>query len=210
MSRTSLIAIAAVACMLTALSCSTTIININRPAFDAMKTAAVMRFETAHGIPRNLATEAEEAFRGHFIGIGKSVVERDKLRAIMNEVEKSQAGMVSDPGRIGQLSGAGGLLFGNITQHGEDVRWVTYYETVKDKNDPKKSVRIEKKKQMKYFTFQASVRLVSTSTGATILTMKNEYPERSYSIDNTMTLSRYREMVLNDMGRDLKKLLEKK
>lgn len=210
MKRSRAIIIVTALCLMEMARCSTTIINIDRPAFDAMQTIAVMRFETAPGIPTNVSMEAEEAFRGHFIAVGKNVVEREKLRAILAEIEKTQAGMVSDPGRIGHLAGAEGLLFGTVTQHGEDVRWVTYYETKKDKNNPKKTHRVEKRKRMRYFAFQVSVRLVSTKTGTTILTMKSEYPERSYDIDSSMTLVRYREMVLSDMGRDLKKIIQEK
>lgn len=58
--------------------------------------------------------------------------------------------------------------------------------------------------------FDEQGRLISTSSGSTILTIKNENPERSYEMTDSMTLNRFRENILNQMGKDLKKAMEKK
>ena len=62
---------------------------------------------------------------------------------------------------------------------------------------------------MKFFTFQVQVRLVSTSSGSTIMTVKNERPERSYEMTDSMTLIRFREYILDQMGKDMVKTLKK-
>ncbi len=192
-----------------ALSCSTSKISMNRGELEKVGTVAIMSFDRAPGIPREIAVECEDAFRGHFIDAGKSVVERARLRSIIGEVERAQAGLVSSSEEIGRLTGAGALLFGSVTRNGEEVKWVDYYEYVKDPVT-KKSVKVQKRKRKKFFTFQVQARLVSTVNGSTILTIANERPERSYEMTDSMTLSRMRGYILDQMGKDLKKAIEGK
>jgi hypothetical protein len=191
------------------MSCSTSKISMNKAEMAKVDTVAVMNFDSSEGIPNVVVTECEEAFRGHFVDAGKRVVERSKLKTILKEIERSQSGVVSNTEEIGRLSGAQALLFGTVTRNGEEVKWVEYYEYVKNKQT-KETDKIKKRKRMKFFTFQVQARLVSTMNGATILTIKNEYPERSYEMTDTTTLNRFRENILNQMGKDLKKALEEK
>lgn len=191
------------------MSCSTSKISLDKAEMAKVDTVAVMKFDSSEGIPGVIVTECEEAFLGHFVDAGKKVVERSKLKTILREVERSQSGVVSNAEEIGRLSGAQALLFGTITRNGEEVKWVEYFEYVKNKQT-KETEKIKKTKRMKFFTFQVQARLVSTTNGATILTIKNEYPERSYEMTDTMTLNRFRENILNQMGKDLKKALEVK
>ena len=74
----------------------------------------------------------------------------------------------------------------------------------------KETEKIKKAKRKKFFTFQIQGRLVSTANGAAILTIKNEYPERSYEMSDSMTLNRFKEYILDQMGADLKKALAEK
>ncbi|HOT44075.1 MAG TPA: CsgG/HfaB family protein [Spirochaetota bacterium] len=194
---------------LAVISCSTSKISLNRAEMDKVTTVAIMRFDSSPGIQDVVVTECEEAFRGHFIDAGKNVVERSKLKSILKEVERSQSGMVSSSEEIGRLSGAQALLFGTITRNEEEVKWVEYIEYVKNPAT-KETEKIKKSKRKKFFRFQIQARLVSTSSGATIMTIKNEYPERSYEITDSMTLNRFRENILEQMGKDLKKYLEER
>lgn len=189
-------------------ACSTSKISLNKAEMAKVKTIAIMDFDSTPEISKVLVIESEEAFRGHFIDIGKNVVERKKLKSILKEVERSQSGVVSNSEEIGRLTGAQALLFGTVTQNSEEVKWVEYFEYVKNPVT-KETEKIKKSKRKKFFAFQVQARLVSTSSGAAILTIKNERPERSYEITDSMTLNRYRENVLDQMGKDLKKTLEK-
>jgi hypothetical protein len=200
---------AIMAMALIVISCSTSKISLNKAEMAKVNTVAIMNFDSADGIPSVVVTESEEAFRGHFIDAGKNVVERSKLRSILKEIERSQSGIVSSSEEIGRLTGAQALLFGTVTRNGEEVKWVEYIEYVKNQVT-KETEKIKKTKRKKFFTFQIQARLVSTSSGATILTIKNEYPERSYEMTDSMTLNRFRENILNQMGKDLKKSLEEK
>lgn len=191
------------------LSCSTAKISINKTEFQKVNTIAIMEFDRSPGIERAIAIECEEAFRGHFIDIGKSVVERNKLSSILKEIERSQTGIIQNAEEIGRLSGAQALLFGNITKNSEEVRWVEYNEYVKNPVS-KQTEKITKKKRMKFFTFQVQARLISTVNGSTIMTIMNEHPERSYEMTDSMTLTRYRAYVLDRMGKDLAKITKKK
>jgi hypothetical protein len=193
-----------------AVSCSTSKISLNRAEVAKVNTVAIMDFDSAPGIPKTIATECEEAFRGHFVDIGKKVVERTKLASILKEIERSQSGLVSSSEEIGRLTGAQALLFGTITRNDEEIRWVEYYEYVKNPANKKEVEKVKKTKRMRFFNFQIQGRLISTANGATILTIKNEYPERSYEMTDSMTLSRFRENILDQMGKDLKKAIEKK
>jgi curli biogenesis system outer membrane secretion channel CsgG len=186
-------------------ACSTSQISVNKKELKNINTIAIMKFEAVPGIDKKVAKDCEESFKGHFINIGKNVVERDKLNAIVKEIEKSQTGLVKDPIEIGKLSGAQALLFGEVTEYKEDVRRVKYTEYNKK---TKKSV--EKEKDKKFFTFQVNIRLVSSTTGEIILTLKNKYPENSYEMTDSTTLARYKERILNQMGDDLKDVLKEK
>jgi hypothetical protein len=190
-----------------AISCSTSKISVNKADFARVKSIAVVDFDVVPSIPRVIADECEEAFRGHFIDLGKNVVERTKLNAILREVERSQSGVVEHSEEIGRLTGAQALFMGTVTRNAEDVRMVDYIEYVKNKVT-KETEKIKKTKKMKFFTFQVQARLVSTVNGATIMTIKNERPERSYEMTDSMTLTRFREYILEQMGKDMKKELK--
>lgn len=186
-------------------SCSTSKISVNKKEVKNINTIAIMKFETEAGIDRKIAKDCEESFKGHFIAIKKNVVERDKLDSIVKEIEKSQTGLIKDPIEIGKLSGAQALLFGEVTEYNQEVRRVKY-------NDYNKKTKknVEKEKDMKFFTFQVNVRLVSTTSGNIILTIKNQYPENSYEMTDSTTLARYKERILDQMGKDLKDTLKEK
>ena len=185
--------------------CSTSQISVNKKELKNINTIAIMKFEAGEGINKKVAKECEESFKGHFINLKKKVVERDKLDAIIKEIEKSQTGLMKDPIEIGKLSGAQALLFGEVTEYKEDVRRVKYLQYNK-----KTKKNVEKEKNKKFFTFQINVRLVSSSTGEIILTLKNKYPENSYEMTDSTTLTRYKERILNQMGDDLKDVLKEK
>lgn len=189
--------------LLTIISCSTSQISVNKKEMKKIKTVAIMKFDTAEGINYKVAKECEESFRGHFLSIKKKVVEREKLDAILKEIEKSQTGLYNNAIEIGKISGAQALLFGEVTEYKEEVRRVKY-------NDYNKKTKkyVEKEKDMKFFTFQVNLRLVSTAKGNVILTLKNKYPESSYEMTDSTTLVRYRERILDQMGEDLKDALE--
>ncbi|MBN2158388.1 MAG: hypothetical protein JW807_03260 [Spirochaetes bacterium] len=191
------------------MSCSTSKISLNKSEMNRVETLAIMDFDKAPGIPRAIAVECEDAFRSSFIDAGKNVVERAKLRTILREIERSQSGVVSDSEEIGRLTGAQALLFGNVTRNSEETKWVEYIDYVKNPVT-KETEKVKKRKKKKFFYFQVQARLVSTSSGGTILTIKNDRPERSYEVTDSMTLNRCREYILDQMGKDLKKSLENK
>jgi len=186
-------------------ACSTSQISVNKKELKAIDKIAIMKFDTAAGINKKIAKECEESFKGHFLNINKKVVERDKLDAILKEIEKTQTGAFSNTIEIGKLSGAQALLFGEVTEYKEEVRRVKYNEY-----DKKTKKNIEKEKDKKFFTFQLNVRLVSATTGDVILTLKNKYPESSHEMTSTTTMTSNRERILNQMGEDLKDALEEK
>ncbi len=191
------------------ISCSTSKISLNKAEMAKVNTVAIMNFDSSPDIQNVIVTECEEAFRGHFVDAGKNVVERSKLKSILKEIERSQSGIVSNSEEIGRLSGAQALFFGTVTRNGEEVKWVEYIEYVKNPAT-KETEKIKKTKRKKFFTFQVQARLISTSSGSTILTIKNEHSERSYEMTDFMTLNRFRENILEQMGKDLKKALEEK
>jgi len=115
-----------------AISCSTAKISVNKAELVKVKSIAVVDFETEPGIPSVIADECEEAFRGHFVEVGKNVVERSKLNAILKEIERSQSGIVENSEEIGRLSGAQALFMGTVTRNSEEVRVVDYVEYVKN------------------------------------------------------------------------------
>jgi len=195
--------LSAIIFMLTA--CSTSQISVNKKELKAIDKIAIMKFDTAEGIDKKIAKDCEESFKGHFLNINKKVVERDKLAAILKEIEKTQTGAFSNTIEIGKLSGAQAILFGEVTEYKEEVKRVKYNEY-----DKKTKKNIEKEKDKKFFTFQLNVRLVSTTTGDIILTLKNKYPESSYDMTSTITMTSNRERILNQMGDDLKDALEEK
>jgi curli biogenesis system outer membrane secretion channel CsgG len=186
-------------------ACSTSQISVNKKAMKAIDKIAIMKFDTPAGIKKKIAKECEESFKGHFLNINKKVVERDKLDAILKEIEKTQTGAFSNTIEIGKLSGAQALLFGEVTEYKEEVRRVKYNEY-----DKKTKKNIEKEKDKKFFTFQLNVRLVSATTGDVILTLKNKYPESSHEMTSTTTMTSNRERILNQMGEDLKEVLKEK
>jgi len=186
-------------------SCSTSQISVNKKELKNISTIAIMKFDAEEGIDKKIPKDCEESFKGHFINIHKHVVERDKLNSIVKEIEKSQTGLYKDPIEIGKLSGAQALLFGEVTEYNSDVRRVKYLEYNK-----KTKQNVEKEKDKKFFTFQVNIRLVSTTSGDIIMTLKNQYPENSYEITDSMTLARYKEGILNQMGKDLKDALKEK
>jgi len=185
------------------MSCSTSQISVNKKEMKKIQTVAIMKFDTADGINKKIAKDCEESFKGHFISIKKKVVEREKIDALLKEVEKSHTGLYDNTIELGRLSGAEALLFGEVTEYKEEVRRVKYNEY-----DKKTKKNIEKEKDKKFFTFQLNVRLVSTATGNVILTLKNKYPENSYEMTDSTTLVRYKERILDQMGDDLKEALE--
>ncbi len=185
--------------------CSTSQISVNKKELKNINTIAIMKFEAEEGIDKKVAKDCEESFKGHFISLGKNVVERDKLNAIVKEIEKSQTGLYKDPIEIGKLSGAQALLFGEVTEYKSDVRRVKYLEYNKLTKE-----NVEKEKDKKFFTFQINVRLVSTTAGDIILTLKNQYPENSYEMTDSTTITRYKERILEQMGKDLKDALKEK
>ena len=190
-----------------AVSCSTAKISVNKAELVKVKSIAVVDFETEPGIPSVIADECEEAFRGHFVEVGKNVVERSKLNAILKEIERSQSGIVENSEEIGRLSGAQALFMGTVTRNSEEVRVVDYVEYVKNPVT-KETEPVKKKKKMRFFTFQVQARLVSTVNGSTIMTIKNERPERSYEMTSSWTLTSFREYILNEMGKDMVKALK--
>jgi len=185
--------------------CSTSQISVNKKELKNINTIAIMKFEADEGIDKKVAKDSEESFKGHFISLGKNVVERDKLNAIVKEIEKSQTGLYKDPIEIGKLSGAQALLFGEVTEYKSEVRRVKYLEYNKLTKE-----NVEKEKDKKFFTFQINVRLVSTTAGDIILTLKNQYPENSYEMTDSTTITRYKERILEQMGKDLKDALKEK
>lgn len=187
-------------------SCSTSTIAIDKAAISRVKTVAVMDFETGPHVQQVVATDCEDSFRGHFVNLGMTVVERKQLKSVIKEIERNQSGLVENSREIGRLAGADALLFGTVTQSREEVRWVTYYEYQKIKNT-KETIKIEKRKQEKVFSFQLQIRLVSTASGDVIMTLKNTYPERNFDIGSSMTLAKHREYVVEQMGADLKKAI---
>lgn len=190
-------------------SCKTSTIAVNRAELKNVKTIAVMKFEVASEVTKEVGKECEESFRGNFVNAGFNVVEREKLKSILKETEMTQTGITSDSIQIGKLLGAEALLFGEVTKNNSEVKWVNYNEYIKDPATGK-TVRVEKTKQKKFFTFQIHIRLVSTQTGNTILTLKNTYPERDYELTSSTTLEKFREGILSQMGDDLKEEVEKK
>jgi hypothetical protein len=191
-----------------AVSCTTAKISVNMDEFAKVRSIAITDFDTVGGIPKVIAGECAEAFRGYFVEIGKNVVERAKINAILKEAERSQSGVVAHSEEIGRLTGAQALLIGEVTRNAEEVRTVDYIEYVKNP-DTKETLKVKKTKQMKFFTFQVQARLVSTASGSTIMTVKNERPERSYEMTDSMTLTRFREYILGQMGKDMVKALKK-
>jgi hypothetical protein len=189
-----------------AISCSTAKISVNKAELAKVKSIAVVDFDTEPGIPPVIADECEEAFRGHFVDVGKNVVERSKLNAILKEIERSQSGIVENSEEIGRLTGAQALLLGTVTRNSEEVRWVEEFEYVKNPVT-RETEKIKKIKKKKFFTFQVQARLVSTVNGSTIMTIKNERPERSYEMTSSWTLTSFREYILNEMGKDMVKAL---
>jgi curli biogenesis system outer membrane secretion channel CsgG len=200
-------AFAAAAITALLVQCSTSSIAINRAELKNVKTIAVMHFERAGGIPASVSQDSEESFRAHFVNAGFNVVERDRLNSIMKEVEISQTGITGNSIQLGKMLDAQAILFGDITKYESQVRLVNYNEYVKDPFT-RKSVKVEKTKNMKFFTFQLHIRLVSTLTGNTILTIKNKYPERSYEMTSSTTLEKFRDGILEQMGKDLKSAIE--
>lgn len=186
-------------------SCSTSQISVNKKELKEINTIAIMKFDTEEGIDKKVGKACEESFKGHFLKINKKVVERDKMNSIIKEIEASQTGAFNNTIEIGNLSGAQALLFGEVAEYKEDVRRVKY--NVYDKKTKK---NIENEKDMKFFTFQLNIRLVSTKTGDIILTLKNKYPESSYEMTNSTTLTTHRERILNQMGDDLQDALKEK
>lgn len=186
-------------------ACSTSQISVDKKELKTIDKIAIMNFETAAGIDKKIARDCEESFKGHFLNIKKKVVERDKLDSIIKEIEKTQTGAFSNTIEIGKLSGAQALLFGEVTEYKEEVRKVKYNEYNK-----KTKKNVEKEKNMKFFTFQLNVRLVSTTTGDIILTLKNKYPESSHEMTSSTTMTSNRERILNQMGDDLKEVLKEK
>lgn len=187
--------------------CSTSTIAINKTELKNVKTVAIMKFDAATGISPGVAKECEESFRGNFINAGFNVVERDKLNSIMKEVEMSQTGLTVKSIELGKMLGAEALLFGEVTKNFSEVRLVNYNEYVKNPTTGK-MVAVEKTKNMKFFTFQIHIRLISALTGNTILTLKNTYPEKDYEMTSTTTLEKFRESILSQMGDDLKDAIE--
>ena len=116
---------------------------------------------------------------------------------------------MSSSEEIGRLTGAQALLFGTITRNEEEVKWVEYIEYVKNPVT-KETDKIKKTKRKKFFDSRYRAAWFPRLAGATILTIKNEYPERSYEMTDSMTLNRFRENILEQMGKDLKKALEEK
>ena len=63
-----------------AISCSTAKISVNKAELVKVKSIAVVDFETEPGIPSVIADECEEAFRGHFVEVGKTWLSAEAQR----------------------------------------------------------------------------------------------------------------------------------
>lgn len=64
-------------------SCSTSQISVNKNEIKKIKTIAIMKFDSGEGVDKKVSKDCEESFKGHFISIGKNVVEREKLNTVI-------------------------------------------------------------------------------------------------------------------------------
>ena len=208
------------------LSCSTSEISVQKDALKHIKTVAVLPFTVERGISEKAGRDSMESFKSHMLMAGFRLVERQALDKILKEKELAMSGLTASGSmELGQLLSADGLLEGQVTQYGEESRIVDLqlsaygpdaYNPAKDPKDGtffQKNGEWFRKANMKIFKFQVFVRLLSTRDGAVVFTLQNSYPEAKFEVDQFNVpngIDDYRNRVLQQMGKDLKKALTSK
>ncbi len=213
-------------CLAVILSCSTSEISFRKDALKEIKSVAVLPFTVEKGITPGAGLDSMEAFKSHMLQSGFRVVERQSIDKILNEQELAMAGLTADKSmKIGQLLSADGLLTGHITLHNmestvADVQLSAYgpdaYNPEKDPKDGTffmKNGEWFKKANLKIFRFQIFVRLISAKDGQVVFTLQNAMPETRFEVGQFNmpgNMDDFRNRVLQQMGKDLKKSLIRK
>jgi hypothetical protein len=207
------------------LSCSTSEISVRKDAIRTIKTVAVLPFTVEGDISEKAAKESMEAFKSHMLKAGFALVERQAIDKILKEKELSMSGLTADRSmELGTLLSADGLLEGRITRYGsetikDDIALSEYGpDAYKPENDSHDGTYFQKdgawyrKTTLNVFTFQIFVRLISAKDGQIVLTLQNSMPTRRYEVSDSMSpksMEDFSNMVLQQMGKDLKKAIEK-
>lgn len=204
-------------------SCSTSKISIRKEALLQIKTIAVMPF-TSTVADAKANRESTETFRGAMVASGFKVVEREKIDKILKEKELAQTGLVENKVlETGSLLGAEATMLGEITAHEFKTETVEHelstegpgkYDPKLDRGDGtfvKRGDKWFKKDKRDTYQFQVVVRLISNLDSQTILTVQNEYPVRTFSVDSggirPANLDQFRAQVLAQMAKDIEKAI---
>ncbi len=204
-------------------SCSTSKISIRKEALLQVKTIAVMPF-TSTVADAKATRESTETFRGAMVASGFKVLEREKIDKVLKEKELAQTGIIENKLlETGTLLGAEATLLGEVTAHELKSETVEHelstegpgaYDPKLDKGNGvfiKRGDKWFKKDKRDTFQFQVVVRLVSNIDSQTILTVQNEYPVRTFSVDSggirPANLDQFRAQVLAQMAKDIEKAI---
>ncbi|MBN8215651.1 MAG: hypothetical protein J0L75_03375 [Spirochaetes bacterium] len=186
-----------------ATGCETTRTAVNLDAAQEVKTVAVLPFDLEAGLSPEAARDSEAFFAALLMQNGFKVVERERMGAILKEQALSASGLTgADTLKLGELAHADALLFGKVLKNQEGKK------TVSETDSNGQSVEA----QRRFYDFKLSVRLVRSQAGETVFSQVNQIAERVQDPKFIFPddLSAWRAMVLDGMGRDLKKALKKK
>ena len=183
--------------------CATTDITLNMDAMKSVKTVAIVPFTSRVNLKKEILGEAEDSFKNAFLKMNYKVIESNKLNEVMKGNNISSF-TVEDIKRIGKATGAGAVLFGEITDYEEVTREVMFYPGSITQNMFSNKGHDELK-YITTYTFRIIIRLVNVADGSEILTMKNRTKEiqEEENLQCCNSLEAYRRYTLDKMTGEL-------
>lgn len=189
--------------MLIITGCAASDIALNRRALKSVKSIAVVPFTSKIKLKKEILTEAENYFKNAFIKMNYKVAESDKLNGSMGN-DNPAVFTPENVKKIGKLTGADAVLFGEIQEHNEVTKEEMFYT-----GSFMAGVFYNKSnEEMKYvtrYTFRIIIRLADVSDGSVILTMNNRYKEikQEENLQCCGSLDAYRKYTLKKLADEL-------
>jgi curli biogenesis system outer membrane secretion channel CsgG len=190
--------------------CATSDITLNSHALKPVKIITIVPFTSEVSLKKEILREAEDYFKTAFVKMGYKISESDKLNQAM-EKDNLSVFTTDNVKRIGKLTGADAVLFGEITEHNEVTKEDMFYI-----GSFMSGVLYNKShEEMKYvtrYTFRIVIRLADVSDGSVILAMNNRYKEikQEENLQCCSSLDAYRKYTLKKLTDELIETIKEK
>jgi curli biogenesis system outer membrane secretion channel CsgG len=157
--------------------CASSDIVINRDAMKSLKSVTVAPFVSRIKVKKEILSEAEGIFRTAFTKMDYKVAGKDKADELKKVKDADLSGFSAENAkRIGKLTGADAVLFGEIIKYEEETKERMFYPGFIGTN----KLSNKSGDELRYITtykFQIIVKLVNTSDGSVLMTASNRYNE---------------------------------